>query len=76
MKWNPQCIDVMHKLRVGAVRKVERKLIVHTEEYCLTFQSVRILKALSATIHPGRLARAYVDNSAVFASTGVSLTEC
>ncbi len=45
----------MHKRRVGAVRKVERKLIVNTEEYCLTFQSVRILKALSATIQPGRL---------------------
>lgn len=51
------------------------ELIVHTEEYRLTFQSVRILKALSAAIQPGRLVWAYVDNSAVFAATGVPSTE-
>jgi len=57
------------------VRKVESKLIVHTEEYHLNFQSVRILKAFSATIQPGRLVWAYVDNSAVFTATGVPSTE-
>lgn len=66
----------MHEWRVGTVRKVERKLIVHTEKYCLTFQSVRILKALSATIQPGRFVWAYVYNSAIFTATGGSLTEC
>lgn len=49
------------------MRKVERKLMyVHTEQYRLTFQSVRTLKALSATIQPERLVWAYVDISAVF----------